>query len=216
MPNSLYRQPLGNIRLMATLAQTIIEIEQIQEEFKVIGSDGSLVDDLMGFSTSIYFENISHAVLDQSRIIDLSSIPLSKKYYELFAQENLLQTYIRFNNIGHFFVVWNAYEKYLRQKYLDACGLTEFGIKNLFEDLTMKLDIENREQTIDEFEVMRNTRNSFHNGTIFNPEFEPFEGVLCDETFNFVPGELVRPLRVMNVIRTMWEHYKRLEKINVA
>ncbi|GGZ67228.1 hypothetical protein [Algibacter mikhailovii] len=196
---------------MATIQDTLNEIEQIQEEFKLIEIESSLVDDLMGFSTSIYFDYISHAVLDQARTVDLSSISYSKKYYELFAQKELLQTHVRFNNIGQLFVIWNAYEKYLRQKYIDVCGSTEFKVSILFEDLTLKLDIEKREQTLEEFEVIRNTRNS-----LFNPKFKPFQGSFCGTTFYFIPGELVKPLRIMNVIRTMWEHFKRLEKINVA
>jgi len=201
---------------MVSIQDTLIEIIQIQKEFDTIGNDNSLVKEFMNFTSVLYFDYLSHAVLDQSRIIDLSKIPGSLKYYELFAQPGLLPEYIRINNIGQFSVVWNVYEKYLREKYQNDYGLTKFKIKNLFVDLIKKLVLKNEQQIIDEFEVMRNTRNSLHDGGIYNSKFPPIKGILCGQEFGFTPGNPVTPLRIMDVIKTMWSHYKKFEKIKVV
>jgi len=200
---------------MATIQDTLNEIIKIQKEFDKVGNDNSLMKELMNFTSVIYFDYLSHAVLDHSRMIDLSKIPGSSRYYELFGQPGLLPEYIRINNIGQFSVVWNAYEKYLREKYYNDFGLKKIKIKDLFEDLIKKTKPINELQMIEEFEVMRNTRNSLHDGGIYNSKFAPFEGVLCGNLFTFSPGNPVIPLRIMDVIKTMWSHYKAFEKMKV-
>lgn len=200
---------------MATIQDTLNEIIQIQKELDNVGNDNSLVKELINFTSVIYFDYLSHTVLDHSRMIDLSKIPGSSKYYELFGQPGLLLEYIRISNIGQFSVVWNAYEKYLREKYNNDFGLTKFKIKDLFDDLVKKIKPINELQIIQEFEIMRNTRNSLHDGGIYNSNFAPFKGVLCDKLFTFSPGNPVVPLRIMDVIKTMWSHYKAFEKMRV-
>ena len=208
--------PLGNIKRMATIADTLNDIQKIQKEFKISENDDSLVKDLMNFTTVIFFDYLSHSVLDNVRHFDFSQIPGGPKYFELFESDGLLLEYIRINNIGHFSVVWNAYEKYLRQKYLNEFGLSKFKIKDLFVDLIERLKPANRGQILEEFEVMRNTRNSLHEGGIFNIKFAPFQGLLCNKLYLFSPGDPVVPLRIMDVVKTMWSHYKELENIKVA
>ena len=201
---------------MATIADTLNDIQKIQKEFEIAGNNDGLVKDLMNFTTVVFFDYLSHSVLENVRHLDFSLIPGGSKYYELFESEGLLNEYIRINNIGHFSVVWNAYEKYLRHKYLNEFGLSKFKIKDLFIDLIDKSKPANRDQIIEEFEVMRNTRNSLHEGGIFNSKFAPFQGLLCNKLYLFSPGDSVVPLRIMDVVKTMWSHFKELENIDVA
>lgn len=200
---------------MATIQDTLNEIIQIQKEFDKIGNENSLVNELMNITSVIYFDYLSHAVLDHSRMIDLSKIPGSSKYYDLYKQHGLLSEYIRINNIGQFSVVWTAYEKYLREKYNNDFGLKKFKIKDLFVDLIKVIKPINDLRIIEEFEVLRNTRNSLHDGGIYNSKFAPFNGVLCDKLFTFSPGLPVVPLRIMDVIKTVLSHYKAFEKMKV-
>ena len=146
---------------MAKIQDTLNEIIEIQKEFDSVGNDNSLVKELMNITSVIYFDYLSHAVLDHSRTIDLSKIPGSSKYYELFAKPGLLSEYIRINNIGQLSAVWNAYEKYLRDKYYNEFGQKKFKIKDLFDDLIKKIKPINDLQIVEEFEVIRNTRAEF-------------------------------------------------------
>jgi hypothetical protein len=197
---------------MATIKDTLYEIEQIQSEFTTVVNDDGFIKDITNITTVIYFEYLSHTVLDEARTIDLSSIKNSKKYYKLFSKKDLLSEFIRINNISQLFIVWNVYEQYLRRKYFNEYGLRKFNIKALFDDLINKVDPENKTQIIEEFEVMRNTRNSLHEGGKYNSEFIYYRGNLCDKEYEFIPGVLVKPLRIMDVIKTIWSHYKQLEK----
>lgn len=198
---------------MATIADTLNEIEKIQEEFKIIGNDESLIKELMSFTTVFYFEYLSHAVLDNSRHIDLSGVKGATKYYELFANETVLSEHVRSNNIGQLSLVWNAYEKYLRKKYFEDFNLKEFKIKKLFDDLIDKINPANKTRILEEFEVIRNTRNSLHDGGIYSSDFAYFKGELNGNEYEFHPGAPVKPLRIMDVIKAIWSHYKDLEQI---
>lgn len=138
----------------------------------------------------------------------------STKYYNLFSNEELLSEYIRINNIGQLFIVWISYEKYLRDKYRNDYGLEKFKIKDVFDDLINKNNPKNKIQIIEEFEIIRNTRNSLHDGGIYNINFSHFKGKLCNKEYIFTPGSSVKPLRIIDVIKTIWSHYKEFEKIN--
>ena len=57
---------------------------------------------------------------------------------------------------------------------------------------------------------MRITRNSLHSGGIYtlkNAKQYYFRGQL----FSFDPGKSVVPLRLWDVVPTMWEHYRVIE-----
>ncbi len=164
---------------MSTIADTLSEIIKIQKEFDSINNTDTFVKELMNFTTVLYFDYLSHAILDQSRHINLSSIEGIDKYYELFSKNSLLLEYIRINNIGQFSVIWNAYEKYLRQKYFNVFHSTEFNINKIFKNIINNSNLVNKDTLLEEFEVMRNTRNSLHDGGTYNASFLYFKGTLC-------------------------------------
>jgi len=199
---------------MATIRDTLIEITQVQEEFDKVGNDSILVKELMNFTTVLYFDYLPHSILDRARNHKLPEINGLKKYYELFSQKDLLKEYIRFNNIGQFSVIWNAYEKYLREKYRELFNQPRFKIKELFTDLINEINPENKEKILEEFEVIRNTRNSLHDGGIYNENFSVFIGALHGQSYEFRPGEQVKPLRVMDVVQTIWSHYRIIENVD--
>ena len=200
---------------MTTISDTLKDIIKIQKEFEIIKDDLGFKKELTNFTSAIYFEYLSHAILDKSRHINLSGINGATKYYELLDNKVLLKEYIRFNNIGQFSIIWNAYEKYLRKFYLDNFDLTQFKISLLFQDLLNKKNPSNKDKILSEFEVMRNTRNSLHDGGIYNSSFSVFSGKINGNIYSFSPGEPVIPLRIMDVIATLWSHYKILEEIEI-
>jgi hypothetical protein len=113
-------------------------------------------------------------------------------------------------------VVWNIYEKYIREICETKCEDVKFKIEPVFNDLINKIEPDNAEKIKDEFNVIRNTRNSFHNGGVYNRDFDEFKGVFLNEEYEFTPGQPVKPLRIMDVVKTIWEHYKIIENLNIT
>lgn len=199
---------------MPTILDTINEIEIFQKEVVSNGTEDKFVEELMNFTTIIYFDYLSHAVLDAAKNkIDLTQVKGAIKYYELYKKEGLLGEYVRIDNIGRFSVIWNTYEKYLRNKHLDIINNKSYKISEIFNDLIEKIKPDNQAILREEFDVMRHTRNSLHDGGKYSSKFTNFEGVLCGTKYKFLPGIQVMPLRVMDVVQTMWVHYKRLEAL---
>jgi hypothetical protein len=207
---------------MATIAHTLDEIIKIQKEFKIIEDTTYIVSELHNLTSIIYFEYLAHAVLDSARNVDLSQIKGAKEYYSYYGTEGLLTEYIRINNIGQFLVVWNVYEKYLRTKHKNLPQKEHENkksknipnkIKTIFiHELLPQLKLDDSKQIMEEFEVMRLTRNSLHDGGIY--QGKPSSGKICNEKFEFNPNQPVKPIRIMNVIQTIWKHYKIFENIH--
>jgi hypothetical protein len=63
----------------------------------------------------------------------------------------------------------------------------------------------------EEFEVIRNTRNSLHDGGKYNETFKAFRGRLNGTVYHFKPGVHVRPLRAMDVLKSLWQQFKAIE-----
>jgi DNA polymerase III alpha subunit len=63
--------------------------------------------------------------------------------------------------------------------------------KEWVENNKDKIEPDNAEKIKDEFNVIRNTRNSFHNGGVYNRDFDEFKGVFLNEEYEFIPGQPV-------------------------
>jgi|SRR5690554_474557 len=196
---------------MSTIGQTLNQIQALQDEINESGAEDWFSRELMNFTTVVFFQFLPHSVLDEKKELVESSGKVAEKYYELASQPELLSEFIRFSNIGQFLCIWNAYEKYLRQKYRNHFDRNKFKIKELFDDLIAKAKPAGLEELEEEFEVMRNTRNSLHEGGVFNRNFKSWSGRFSGVTYSFLPGEPVTPLRVADVSRIMWKHYQALE-----
>lgn len=196
---------------MATIGSTLNQIQELQREIDEGGLEDRFVQELMNFTTIVFFQYLAHAVLDEAKDSLSSLSQAAQKYYELSAQPEVLTEFIRFSNSGQFVCIWNAYEKYLRQKYFNDFGLTEFKINQLFDDLVDRIQPSDSAKIKEEFEVMRNTRNSLHDGGVFSEKFTPWSGSFLGATYKFSPGEPVTPLRVVDVCFVMWSHYGALE-----
>jgi hypothetical protein len=196
---------------MPTIGDTLNQIQKLQGEIKEAGVEGLFAQDLMNFTTVVFFQYLPHAVLDEEKQSFDPSAQMVEKYYELAAQPELLSEFVRFSNMGQFLCIWNSYEKYLRQKYLTDYGLNKFKIKKLFEDLIARAQPEGCDEIREEFDVMRNTRNSLHDGGVFNKDFNSWSGNFCGATYEFSPGDSVDSLRIADVSRVMWKHYQAFE-----
>ncbi|EAR11337.1 hypothetical protein MED297_20657 [Reinekea sp. MED297] len=197
---------------MPTIGNALADIERFQDRLSQAGVRSWFPEQLMNFTSVLFFEFSSHALLESSRERGAQGA-LFSKYIRLSENQILRDEYVRQNSIGHLFVVWIFYEKYLRDKYFEITGRTEFKISKLFKKLINALELENFEVIYSEFEVIRNTRNSLHDGGCYNRTFSYFEADFKDTTYVFEPGEQVVPLRVMDVCDVMYSHYLKLERL---
>lgn len=199
---------------MATIQDTINEIEEFQKEVLNAKHEDEFCKDLLRITSVIYLDYLSHAVLDGARKLDLSSIPYAKKYFELSNLDFLMEQ-IKINSIGHLFNIWTVYENYLRKKSIEIYGTAAWSISKVFADILKKINTDQRDKINDEFEVFQNTRNSFHNGGIFQHE-STNEKQLGGNKYIFLKGEPVKPVRNMDIIQTIWEHFLLFNKIEIT
>ena len=84
-------------------------------------------------------------------------------------------------------------ERTLEERYKNI--LREYGIEKHVYD-----------RIISEFNLLRLTRNSLHAGGIFRNR-KSYSFTLKGRTYSLRPGEAVTPLRLMDVVETMWKHF---------
>ena len=199
---------------MATVMTTIIEIEYLQNEIEALLKKGSLqqnkfIEDIMNFTTVYYFELLSHGSLES--IKNRSLIPhnkMIKKYFSLFNQKMVLQEYIRWQNIGGLFIIWNIFEKMVRTLHQKITKGAEKSLEDSYKEILKHRKLNNKQYTemLEEFNAIRLTRNSLHKGGIYKFSKKK-ENKLAGELYKFEQGKEVKPIRLMTVIRVMWNHY---------
>lgn len=198
---------------------TLIDIEKLQSEIDSLLKKSGLkqnrfVEDIMNFTTVYYFELLSHSSLEV--IKNRSLIPpdkMIKKYFSLFRQKMVLQEYIRWQNIGGLFIIWNIFEKMVRELHRDIPNASEKPLGDSYKDILKyrKLDNKQYSKMLDELNAIRLTRNSLHQGGIYKfPKKREYK--LAGESYKFEQGKEVKPIRLLTVLRVMWDHYIVLTK----
>ena len=200
---------------MATIADTLNDIQKLQAEMlsrqiegKVI-ADHTFISDLMNFTTVYFFHLLSHATLD-ALITQIEPIhhPYSDKYYAMYRQSGVLQELIRIDNISGIFVLWNIYELYIDKMHAKLVGTPEGRLKDRYKKILRGVGVNKRryDDMLNEFDLIRLTRNSLHGGGIFRNKSQ-FAGTLMGKEYVLEPGKSVNPLRLMDVAETMWGHF---------
>jgi len=200
---------------MATIQQSLKEIEILQEKIFEKEFEDEFQSRLTNITTVIYFDHLSHAVLHGARKIDLSTVDGAKKYYELYSKQYLLQECIRINFVGHFFNIWMEYERFLRRKSKFFFGEEKFKISTVFDRILDLVEDTEKGKFKNEFDVIRLTRNSLHDGGIYR-HGKPFKGKIGNQTYIFVPYQPVIPIRNLDVVKTIWEHFLIIDKIDIT
>ncbi len=199
---------------MATIKVTLIEIEKLQNEIDTLLKKGSLqqdkfIEDILNFTTVYSFELLSHSSLEAIKNTSLiSSDKMIRKYFLLFKQKMVLQEYIRWQNIGGLFITWNIFEKMVRALHQKISKTSEKSLEDSYKKILKysKLNDKQYSEMIEEFNAIRLTRNSLHQGGVYKfPEKKEYK--LAGEVYKFEQGKEVKPIRLMTTIRVMWNHY---------
>ena len=203
---------------MATIADTLNDIQKLQDEMssrRIEGkasADRAFITELMNFTTVHFLELLSHATLDALRArIEPIHHPYAEKYYAMYRQGGVLQELVRFHNISGTFVLWNIYEKYIDKVRAELAGTPEGWLKERYKRILRDIGVDKRryDEMINEFDLVRLTRNSLHSGGVFRNR-NRFTGTLKGKKYLLEAGEPVTPLRLLDVAETMWEHFVTL------
>lgn len=196
---------------MATVQETIHEIEEFQNEVLNSNLQDEFCHNLLRITSVIYLDYLSHAILGGAKKENLYTAPYAEKYYKIVSLE-FLHEQIRINSLGQLFNIWNIYESFLRKKSNEIFGEEDRYISRVFKKIIEKFDDNKSKVILSEFDVIRHTRNSFHNGGIFK-ENSTGEKELRGKKYIFKKDEPVKPVRNMDIIQTVWKHFIEINKI---
>lgn len=200
---------------MATIADTLNDIQNLQNEMSSTGivhkefGDSIFVQELMNFTTIYFFELLAHTTLDALRDhSELIHHLYADKYYSMYKESDMLQQLIRMHNISGTFVLWNIFERHIDKMREDLPEAPEGTLEVRYKKVLKGFGIEKQlyDTMINEFNLIRLTRNSLHCGGIFrNKKKRTF--MLKGEKYSLKTGQEVTPLRLMDVAETMWKHF---------
>ena len=206
---------------MSTIEDTLKDIQKIQQEIQAgledgaIGHSDEFILEVRDFTTAYFFQLCAHTVLDTLRgHVAAQHHPYAETYYSLFDQPDILRRYIYWSHHSGLLSFWNIFERYIRRKAA-FMGLNVGGpLDKCYKDVLNTRGIENPryQWAIDEFELIRLTRNSLHSAGIYT-RTKARHGSVCGIRYSLEPGQPVRPIRLLDVVRTAWEHYRLIEEL---
>ena len=199
---------------MSTIADALNDIQAIQHEIQQTLGESAFVDDfireLFEFTTARFFDLCAHVVLDTLRDpIRAFRHPYADKYYSLYNQPPILNAQILWSNHSGLFSLWNMFERFVK-KSTEFMGLDDkISLDRRYKNVLRDRDVQGAEyqRIFEEFEVMRITRNSLHEGGVYRGS-KARQYRFRGELYLFDPGRPVKPLRLVDVVQTMWEHYQ--------
>jgi hypothetical protein len=203
---------------MTTIAQTLLDIEKVQQDIQRQLSSGKLqqskfIEDIMNIIAVYHFDLLAHTSLDDSKTeLSNTSNPFLVKYRSLSRKDGMHKEYIRWLNIGGVFVVCNIFEKFVRETHGQLFKNVKIKhLKDAYEHILQSKNIDNPTlgRMVREFSLIRFIRNSFYHGDKYrNPKTITF--VFGSETYELEEGESVKPIRLMTAITIFWQHYSTI------
>jgi hypothetical protein len=206
---------------MTTIAQTLLDIEKVQQDIQRQLSSGRLqrstfIEDIINIIHVYHFDLLAHSSLDTAKT-ELSNVsnPFLVKYQSLSRKDGMHKEYIRWLNIGGVFVVCNIFERFVRETHGQLSKDEKIKhLKDAYEHILQNKNIDNHtlRRMIKEFSLIRFIRNSFyHSDTYTNPKTKTFN--LGGETYELEEGKPVKPMRLMTAIAIFWQHYSTIMSI---
>ncbi len=203
---------------MTTIGQTLMDIEQLQHDIETHLSSGRVqpskfIDDILNITKAYHFDLLAHSSLDTARAeLSTTSNSLVLKYYALSTEAKVHEDYIRLINVGGLFMVWNIFERFIREIYGQIFeGLEIKHLKDAYKEIleSKVIDRNTSLRMTGEFNVIRFVCNKLHQGTRYlMPKNRKL--VLSGETYELEKGKPVKPIRLMTVINVLWRHYVTL------
>jgi len=203
---------------MTTIAQTLLDIEKVQQDIQRQLSSGKLqrstfIKDITNIIAVYHFDLLAHSSLDDSKTkLSTTSNPFLVKYRSLSKKVGMHKDYIRWLNIGGVFVVCNTFEKFVRETHGQLFKDEKIKhLKDAYEHILQSKNIDNStlNRMVREFILIRFIRNSFYHGDTYrNQKTRTF--VFGSETYELEEGKPVKPIRLMTAIAIFWQHYSTI------
>ncbi len=200
---------------MTTIAQTLLDIENLQQDIDGYLSRGELqrthfITGMVNLTQAYHFDLLAHSILATAKTkLGAGSDVLISNYYALSDQTDIHEEYIRLLNIGGLFTVWSLFENFIKNTYDDMFdGLTVENVKDAYKDILHGKKVDRRDvgRMVGEFNVIRFIRNVLYKDSVYlNPKTRTF--VLGQETYTLEKGKPIKPIRLMTVINVIWRHY---------
>ena len=200
---------------MTTIAQTLLDIENLQQDIDRYLRRGDIqrthfIDGMVNVTQAYHFDLLAHSILATAKTkLAVCSDVLVSNYYALSDQVDIHEEYIRLLNIGGLFTVWSHFKNFIKKTYDDMFeGLALDNIKDAYKDILHGKNVDHHDvgRMIGEFNVIRFIRNVlYRDGVYLNPKTRSF--VLGQETYTLKKGEPIKPIRLMTVINVIWRHY---------
>ena len=116
-----------------------------------------------------FFGLLSHTALDALR--DCRRVirhPYADEYYSMYSQPGLLQEVIRFDNVSGMFLLWNIFEQYIDRTRVAIPGNRERTLEDRYKRILRHIGIckLSYDDMANEFNLIRRTRNSLHDGGV--------------------------------------------------
>ena len=203
---------------MATIAQTLLDIEQAQRDIQMQLNNGKVqltkfIEDILNITSVYHFDLLAHSGLDVAKTeLSHTANPLLIKYRSLSAKPEMHDEYIRWLNIGGLFVVCSIFEGFVRETHGQIFqGAKTKQLKDAYKDILQSKNIDNPTVTrmVREFNLIRFIRNSFYQGGSHTHQ-KTKRFVVDGETYELVEGKPVKPMRLMTAINIFWQHYSRI------
>ena len=201
---------------ITTIAKTLNDIQTLQDEMSSWLSvveeleNRAFVKEMMGFTTVYFLQLLAHATLDRLRNeLQPFGDPCADKYFSMYDQPGLLEERTRLENISGLFVLLIVFERFVDLKApsppnKEAKDSLEGKYKRILRCL--KIDKVIYDKTINEFNLIRLTRNSLHGGGVYR-EARKRTISLKGHWYTLEQGEQVVPLRLFDIVETMWKHF---------
>ena len=203
---------------MTTIAQTLVDIENIQQDIRTKVSSGNVqrspfIDALRHIIHVYHCDLLAHSSLDESNHgVSSTANPFLVQYRSLSRKEGIHTERIRWVNIGGLVIVCTLFEKFVRDTYAQVCtNETINHLKDAYEQILERktIDTTTVHRMVREFSLLRFIRNSFyHDDTYTNPITKTFD--FGDETYELEEGKPVKPIRLMTAITIFWHHYSMI------
>ena len=200
---------------MATIADTLNDIQKLQDGMSAkckaceALADSKFIHDLMNFTTVYFFALLAHATLDALRdCLQPLRHPYVDKYYSMYRQSSVLGELVRLDNISGMFLLWNIFEQHVDRRRASLPGDPERTLEDRYKAVLRHIGVDQPiyDAMVNEFNLMRLTRNSLHGGDIYRNKTE-CNFTLKGKKYLLKLGRAVTPIRLIDVAETMWKHF---------
>lgn len=209
---------------MKTIIDSLIEIPLLQKrillEKKSLNTlDFQFCDDLLEYTTSCYYNMLAHSCMSNLNLnINISKLPeIYQKYIIETSKDdnNIYKSIIMYQSMTGIIICWNYFEQFIFricETRSENAGDFEKYHKKL---LSRGIKRSKAKEIIHNFSGIRKTRNSIHNRGIYTSGKKDFSFTVKNKNYTLNPGKRVTPIRILDLLDDMWNHYIILKEIKI-